>query len=53
MPWIFIGALLFYLSDLAVARERFFESGFENRLFGLPAYYAAQVILAMTCAHFV
>jgi uncharacterized membrane protein YhhN len=53
MPWIFIGALLFYLSDLAVARERFFESGFENRLFGLPAYYAAQVILAMTCAYFV
>lgn len=52
MPWIFIGALLFYLSDLAVARERFFEDSFENRLFGLPAYYASQVILAMTCAHF-
>jgi uncharacterized membrane protein YhhN len=53
IPWIFIGALLFYLSDLAVARERFFEDAFVNKLFGLPTYYLAQVILGLTCGLFV
>ena len=40
------GALLFYLSDLAVARDRFVSPGWINRVWGLPAYYAGQLLLA-------
>jgi uncharacterized membrane protein YhhN len=42
-----LGAVLFYLSDLLVARDRFVRPGFVNRLVGLPLYYAAQVLLAL------
>lgn len=45
-PWIPVGAVGFYLSDLSVARDRFVVSAFVNRLWGLPLYYAAQVALA-------
>lgn len=45
-----VGAGVFYLSDLSVARERFVAAGFINRLWGLPAYYAAQLMLAQTIA---
>ena len=38
----------FYLSDLAVARNRFLHPGFVNRLVGLPLYYSAQVLFAWT-----
>lgn len=41
-----VGAVVFYLSDLAVARERFVAPGFVNRLVGLPLYYGAQLLLA-------
>ena len=40
------GALLFYVSDLSVARDRFVARAFVNRAWGLPAYYAAQVLMA-------
>jgi uncharacterized membrane protein YhhN len=40
------GAVLFYASDLLVARDRFVRAGLENRLVGLPLYYAAQLLLA-------
>lgn len=40
------GAVLFYLSDLFVARERFVAAGFVNKAFGLPLYYAGQLLLA-------
>ena len=43
-----LGALLFYVSDLAVARDRFVAPGFANRLWGLPLYYTATLILAAT-----
>lgn len=43
---LLVGALAFFLSDLAVARERFVAPGFVNRLWGLPLYYAAQLLLA-------
>jgi uncharacterized membrane protein YhhN len=46
--WILVGAAMFYLSDLAVARDRFVASGFVNRLWGLPLYFAAQIVLAST-----
>jgi uncharacterized membrane protein YhhN len=43
------GATLFYLSDIAVARRRFTPgAGFGTRAVGLPAYYAAQFLLALT-----
>ena len=41
-----LAALLFYVSDVSVACDRFLEAGFMNRLWGLPAYYAAQLIFA-------
>ena len=42
------GALLFYISDLFVARDRFIKKEFFNRLIGLPLYYAGQFILAFS-----
>lgn len=47
---ICVGALMFYFSDLAVARDRFVNPGFVNRLWGLPLYYGAQLLLASTVA---
>lgn len=41
------GAALFYLSDLAVARDRFVAPGFVNRLIGLPLYYVGQILIAL------
>jgi uncharacterized membrane protein YhhN len=49
-PLVRLGALLFYLSDLAVARDRFVAPGLANRVIGLPLYYAAQVLLALSTA---
>ncbi|MCB2187017.1 MAG: lysoplasmalogenase [Deltaproteobacteria bacterium] len=43
---VLVGAVLFYLSDLAVARDRFVAPGWPNRAVGLPLYYAAQFLLA-------
>jgi len=43
-----VGAVLFFLSDLAVARDRFVARGFTNRALGLPAYYAGQLLIAWT-----
>jgi len=45
-PRFAVGAVLFYLSDLAVARERFVHSAVSNRLWGLPAYFGAQLLIA-------
>lgn len=45
-PLILLGALAFYLSDLSVARDRFFREELINQLWGLPLYYAAQLLLA-------
>ena len=47
-PMILVGAGLFYVSDLTVARDRFVAPGFRNGLVGLPLYYAAQLVLAAT-----
>jgi uncharacterized membrane protein YhhN len=43
-----VGAVLFYLSDLAVARQRFVKPDFVNRAVGLPMYYAAQILIALS-----
>jgi uncharacterized membrane protein YhhN len=43
------GATLFYLSDIAVARRRFTPgAGFGTRAVGLPVYYAAQFLFALS-----
>jgi len=39
-----VAAVIFYASDLAVARNRFVAPGISNRLWGLPAYYIAQIL---------
>jgi uncharacterized membrane protein YhhN len=43
---LLIAPTAFYLSDLAVARNRFLRPGFVNRLIGLPLYYWAQALFA-------
>ncbi len=49
LPWTAAaGAFLFYLSDLAVARQRFIHQSFINRGLGLPSYYLGQFLIAMT-----
>jgi uncharacterized membrane protein YhhN len=49
MGWpMAVGAVLFYLSDLTVARDRFVQSDFLNRAVGLPMYYAAQILIALS-----
>jgi uncharacterized membrane protein YhhN len=45
---VFLGALFFYISDLFVARHRFVRAAFVNRLVGLPFYYCAQFMLAVS-----
>jgi uncharacterized membrane protein YhhN len=51
-PWselraslVIVGATLFFASDLAVARDRFVQPSVVNRTWGLPVYYAAQLVL--------
>lgn len=45
---VFTGALSFYFSDLFVARDRFLNSEFFNRLIGLPMYYTGQFLIAFS-----
>ncbi|WP_296246473.1 lysoplasmalogenase [uncultured Stenotrophomonas sp.] len=44
------GAVMFAISDIAVARNRFVAAGARNKLWGLPLYYVAQIILASSVA---
>ena len=45
-----VGAIVFGVSDLFVARERFVSSGFVNSAIGLPAYFGAQLLLAYSAS---
>jgi len=45
---VLVGALIFYCSDLFVARHRFVEKNIINRFIGLPMYYTAQFTLAFS-----
>jgi uncharacterized membrane protein YhhN len=50
-PWMIpAGALMFTASDIAVVRDRFIAKGLVNRLWGLPLYYAAQLVIAGSIA---
>lgn len=48
--YIIAGAVLFFLSDLSVAALRIQETSYATYVAGLPAYYAAQVCLALSIA---
>jgi uncharacterized membrane protein YhhN len=43
---LLVGAVLFFISDLAVARDKFVAPSFSNKAWGLPTYYAAQLFIA-------
>jgi len=45
---VFAGACSFYFSDIFVARDRFLQKEFFNRLIGLPMYYTGQFLLAFS-----
>ncbi len=45
---VYAGALLFYVSDIFVARHRFVKKEFMNRVIGLPMYYTAQFMIAFS-----
>ncbi len=47
-PQLLIGAVMFAVSDIFVARDRFVSPSVANRLWGLPLYYAAQLIFALS-----
>jgi uncharacterized membrane protein YhhN len=48
-PWqVAVGALAFTASDVSVARDRFVEHEFVNRAWGLPLYFAAQLLISVT-----
>ncbi len=49
--WFCLGGdILFYISDLFVARQRFVVDSPVNRVVGLPLYYVAQFLLAFSAA---
>lgn len=45
-----VAAVMFAISDVAVARNRFVAPGAFNRLWGLPLYYLAQIVFALSVA---
>ena len=49
---IIFGAILFYISDLFIARHRFVKEDYINRAFGLPLYYSAQYLIAFSLYYF-
>ena len=49
-PGLLAAAAVFAASDVFVARERFVHSTVANRLLGLPLYYGAQLVLALSVA---
>lgn len=49
-PLYLVAATMFFVSDLAVARDRFIAPGFQNRAWGLPLYYGAQILFGFTVA---
>ncbi|GJJ69386.1 hypothetical protein EMPS_01732 [Entomortierella parvispora] len=48
LPERILGALLFFFSDLFVARQHFVHKTVLNKWIGLPLYYIGQILLAST-----
>ncbi len=49
-PILLAAAVVFFVSDLTVARDVFVGRAFVNRLVGLPLYYGAQLLFAWSLA---
>ena len=50
-PWMIpLGATMFAVSDIAVVRHRFVKRAFSNKAWGLPLYFAAQLLIAWSIA---
>ena len=47
-PITALGAIAFAVSDASVARDRFVKPSIANKAWGLPMYYFAQVLFAMS-----
>ncbi len=45
-PLMLVAALLFWVSDICVARQRFVQDSDFNALVGLPLYYGGQMVFA-------
>ena len=45
---LLIGAVMFAVSDVFVARDRFVSASVTNRFRGLPLYYSAQLVFALS-----
>ncbi|MFN7972331.1 MAG: lysoplasmalogenase [Acidobacteriota bacterium] len=45
---LILGVVAFYFSDISVARDRFVAPGLRNRLWGVPLYYGAQLLIAVS-----
>jgi hypothetical protein len=50
-PWVLIGAWGFAISDLSVARHQFIHRSMGNRLWGMPLYFASQLLLAWSVSY--
>jgi uncharacterized membrane protein YhhN len=48
--WLLAAAVIFTVSDLFVAREKFIKSDLINNLIGLALYYSATALLAVSTA---
>ena len=49
-PLLLIAAVVFYCSDLFVARQRFIRPGMVNRVLGIPLYFCAQMLFVAALA---
>ena len=47
-PLLAVGIVLVAGSDVAVARQRFVQESFANKLWGLPVYYLGMVLIALS-----
>lgn len=47
-PLLAIAAISFAASDVSVARDRFIAKSIVNKVWGLPLYYAAQILFAIS-----
>lgn len=50
ISWLLLAAVIFYVSDICVARHRFVKEALINRLIGLPLYYGAQWMFALAAS---
>ncbi len=48
LPLIAVAACMFAVSDISVARDRFIDHSVSNKIWGIPLYYLAQVLFAIS-----